>query len=392
MSEMNSNEDDLPQAVTGSKRQILIAYVLAYRAPDYIRSQCLVRALDQSPDIELLVARNRSTGILRYLETWRALRQLRNTHSPDVYILGFRGHEIFWLVRWLIGNKPLVFDALMSPSASLREERKGGLLGRLLAPLINRFERGILRNADLVLTDTRQHALFYETHFSLRTEHILAIPVGAVETAISSQTIPQPEIKHAPFSVLFYGSMLPLHGIDVIVSAAALLTDLPIRFDFIGGKDKQSQQLHSQCAAHGVSQYTHRKWVPMTRLLEHEIPRADICLGGPFGNTPQAQRVVTSKSSQGLALGKATVIGSIDEGYGFIDKCNCLLVPQADAPALAAALRWCYENRECLHAIGMRGKQLYADKLSVASIASALIPALQHLADSDSITNRESLQ
>jgi len=392
MSEMNPIENNLPPAVIGSKRPIRLAYVLAYRAPDYIRSQSLLRALDKCPGIELLVARNRSTGMLRYLETWRALRQLRKAHNLDVYLLGFRGHEMFWPVRWLIRGKPLVFDALMSPSAALREENNAGVLGRLLAPLVNRFERGILQRANLVLTDTRQHALFYEAQFGLQKENILAIPVGAVETCVSSQTPTEAEIKQAPFSVLFYGSMLPLHGIDVIVAAAAQLTDVPIRFDFIGGKPRHARQLHRLCAAHGVTRYTHRQWVPMSRLVEYEIPHANICLGGPFGDTPQAQRVITSKSSQGLALGKATVIGSINEGYGFIDKYNCLLVPQADASALAAALRWSYENQGSLHAIGARGKRLYVEKLSIASIASALIPALQRLVDSNPTASRETVQ
>ena len=376
---MNSTQDNFHTTVIGPKRSYQLAYVLAYRAPDYIRSQSLLRALGNCTGIELLVARNRSTGIKRYLETWRALRQLRKTHTPDIYVLGFRGHEMFWPVRWLTRGKPLVFDALMSPSAALREENKAGLFGRLLAPLLGHFERGILRRADLVLTDTQQHVEFYVAHFGLLQDKVLAIPVGAMETSASTDSSAAPAAANAPFNVLFYGSILPLHGVDVIVAAAAQLTDLPIRFDFIGGSARQAQRLQHLCAAHGVTQYSHRRWVPLDRLVGSEIPCTDLCLGGPFGGTPQARRVITSKTSQGLALGKATVIGAIDQDCGFIDKYNCLLVPQADASSLAAVLRWAVAHREALAAIGQRGQALYRERLSVQTITQQLCPALQRV-------------
>lgn len=379
MSRKNRHQHDLPAAVLGPKRPTQLAYVLAYRAPDYIRSQSILRALGNCSQIELLVARNRSMGIKRYVETWRALRQLRRAHAPDIYMLGFRGHEIFWPIRWLTRGKPLVFDALMSPSAALREENKAGWLGRLLAPLMRHLERSILQHADLVLTDTAQHAAFYETQFGLPKEKVLVIPVGAVETGTSSETMEEIEAAETSFSVLFYGSMLPLHGIDTIVSAAAQLRDLPIRFDFVGGNARQAQRLQDLCATYRVTCYTHRFWVPLDELIAVDIPRANLCLGGPFGGTPQARRVITGKTSQCLALGKATIIGAIYEDTGFLDKHNCLLVPQADATALAATLRWSFAHRDVLPSIGQRGQALYHERFSVHCIAQQLIPALLKL-------------
>lgn len=368
-----------PQQNSTTRRTLKLVYVLAYRAPDYIRSQSLLQALSGCPDIELLVVRNRITGIGRYIEAWRALRRLLKTHAPDVYILGFRGYEIFWPVRWLARRKPLVLDALMSPSAALRGENKAGWLGRLLAPAMHCLERSILHHADLVLTDTAQHAAFYETQFGLPKKAILALPVGAVETSALSKVTKEIGAPETGFSVLFYGSMLPLHGIDTIVSAAAQVSDLPIRFDFVGGSAQQAQRLQNLCSTYGVTRYTHRAWVPLSELIAIDIPRADLCLGGPFGGTPQARRVITGKTSQCLALGKATIIGTIDEATGFLDRDNCLLVPQGDAAALATALRWSFNHRDMLLDIGHRGQALYNERLSVHRIAQQLVPALLKL-------------
>ena len=366
-------------AITTHKRALRVAYILAYRAPRYIRSLSLQRALGNCPGIELLLACNHSSGLARYVETWRALRQLRRAHAPDLYILGFRGHEMFWPVRWLTRGKPLVFDALMSPSAALHEENKAGFLGRLIAPLLGVLERGILRRADLVLADTQQHVAFYIGQFGLAQDKLLAVPVGAVEANASADLTATPAAADAPLSVLFYGSMLPLHGIDVIIAAAAKLADWPIRFDFIGGSARQARRLQRLCATQGVTRYTHRRWVPLDELVGADIPRADVCLGGPFGGTPQARRVVTGKTSQSLALAKATVIGAIEEDSGFLDKDNCLLVPQADATALASALRWCAAHRDALPAIGQRGQALYRQRFSVQVITQQLCPLLERL-------------
>ncbi|MDE2187675.1 MAG: glycosyltransferase [Betaproteobacteria bacterium] len=371
-------ESGTDPTITTNKRALRVAYVLAYRAPHYIRSLSLQRALGNCSRIELLSARNHSSGMARYVETWRALRQLRKTHAPDLYILGFRGHEMFWPVRWLTRGKPLVFDALMSPSAALHEENKAGFLGRLIAPLLGALERGILRRADLVLTDTPQHVAFYIRQFGLTQDKLLAVPVGAEEPNVAVNLAATPAAD-APLKVLFYGSMLPLHGIDVIIAAAAKLADSPIRFDFIGGSARQARRLRRQCAMQGVTRYTHRRWVPMDELVDAEIPSADVCLGGPFGGTPQARRVVTGKALQSLALAKATVIGAIDEASGFLDKDNCLLVPQADPTALAAALRWCAAHRDALTSIGERGQALYRQRFSVQIITQQLCPALERL-------------
>lgn len=369
-------QNDSPR--TGSVKgntTLRIGYILCYRDPNYIRSHSLLQALRANPEITVTVACNTHKGLRRYVETWLALRRIRKSRAPDIYVLGFRGHEIFWAIHMMIHGKPLIFDAMMSPYAALCEENKAGLLGKLLAPIVYRMERRILQRSHLVLTDTRLHASYYARTFSIPQAKLCTLPVGAIES--TPNTALKIGAAAKPFSVLFYGSFLPLHGVPVIAAAAALLKDLPIRFDFIGGNAKQAQQLQQQCAQRDVTRYTHRQWVPLEQLLQSEIPHAGLCLGGPFGGTAQARRVVTGKASQCLALSKATVIGRIEEDYGFVDRVNCLLVEQADANALADAIRWAYENRAQLFDIGQQGRLLYDARLSIKVIAERLLPRLR---------------
>ena len=362
---------------------VRICYALAYRDPSYVRSQSLLAALARISGVEVILAINRARGPLRYLQMLRQLLRIRREKCPDLYLLGFRGHEIAWLVRSLTRGRPLVLDAMMSPYLALAEERKLGGLGALLAPLWRPIEAHALRNADLILTDTPLHAQAYEQLFGIAPQRILAVPVGAFEPA--QPVAPQPvRAVGEPLTVLFYGSFLPLHGVDVIAEAAARVRDLPLRFRFIGGQLQQVRALHATCARHGVTAYSHTAWVPITELIEREIPAADLCLGGPFGGTPQARRVITGKTSQCLALGRATVVGRIEADDGLVDRENCLLVPQADPNALAAALRWAHVHRERLPAIAAAGRVIYAQRLSIDAIDRALVPALRDLAAASS--------
>lgn len=280
---------------------------------------------------------------------------------------------------------PLVFDAMMSPSTALAEEGKAGLIGKLLAPIFFRLERQMLMAADVILTDTEAHAGLYVRRFAISRDKIVVLPVGAIEpnSPATSDAGSKPYAATEDFSVLFYGSMLPLHGVQVILDAAQKLTDLPIRFDFVGGSAAQARRLRGGCVSRGLHRFTHRPWLALDQLVGEAIPNADLCLGGPFGGTPQAGRVVTTKTAQALALGKAAVVGEGEEQIGFVDRFNCLLVPQADPAALAAAIRWAYDNRSELPAIGKRGRDLYREKLSVAIIARRFCEVLDRLMKHD---------
>jgi len=361
-----------------------VCYVLAYRMPDYIRTRSLLQALKELDNVNLLTAINRPTGWLRYLDTLWQLLKVRVQHNPDCYILGFRGHEMFWPVKLITLGKPLIFDSLMSPYNALVDEGKHGAIGSFIGRFVYHLEKSILRQADHVLTDTELHVEYLTKIFFLKGRHVSALPVGAVESEIKdvgtgycSADGSNSSSHEKCLEVIFYGSYLPLHGMPVMLEAAARVRDKPIHFTFIGGRGAGLTSFNETVARMKLEKVSHIAWVPYEQLLRSAIPKADLCLGGPFGNTTQSRRIVTGKSSQCLAQGKATVIGIVDEDVGFIDKHNCLLVRQGDPQALADALTWAAQNRERLEEIGVRALSLYRERLSIRCIGDKLKNILQ---------------
>jgi glycosyltransferase involved in cell wall biosynthesis len=357
---------------TTCKRKI--CYILSYRQPNYVRTTSLLQALRQLDNVTLFTAINQRTGFIRYFDTLWQLITIRWRHNPDYYLLGFRGHEIFWLVKLITLGKPLIFDSLLSPTASLLEENKFGKLGVIGGKFLFFLERIMLHQADHLLTDTQLHANFLCTYFQLPSQKISPLPVGADETW---QASPPRQSRTTPLEILFYGSFLPLHGMSIMLEAAARLKDKPIHFTFIGGTGKNLREFNKLKTNLGLhEQVTHLNWVTFDTLHKHYLANADLGLGGPFGNTPQARRVVTGKTSQFLAMAKPTIIGAIAEPIGFLDKQNCLLVPQGNIEALVQAIEWAYLHPEELKRIGQAGLQLYQTTLSITQIAQRLTTVL----------------
>ncbi len=347
-----------------------VCYILSYYSPEYVRTTTLVEALLKIDDVRLLQARNTARGIIRYVQTLCKLIKIRLRYNPDYYILGFRGYEIFWFVRIIAMHKILIYDHLMSPYDSLLNEKKKISPGGFLDFLVYRYERWVLYHANIVLTDTSSHKAYFSRLFHLPLEKIHAIPVGADEKLFNPAvcpSVPPPE----KFEVLFYGSFLPLHGVDIILQAALILKEEPIHFLLIGGNRVDLTDFHKtidHCQLHNVS---HQNWIDFTEL-PGLIRHAAIGLGGPFGKTGQGRRVITGKTFQFMAMGQPVIIGETDEEAGFIDKKNCLIVPQGNAEALAQAINWASNHRHELGGIGKRGRQLYLEKFSIDNIKNRM--------------------
>ncbi|MEZ4646187.1 MAG: hypothetical protein R3E31_26280 [Chloroflexota bacterium] len=95
--------------LAGVKR-IRVCYILSYYFPAYVRSQTIIDGLRKIPEVEVYTAVNTTTNFWRYAQTCINLLKIRIQHQPDQYILGFRGYELYWLIRLLTIGRPLIFD------------------------------------------------------------------------------------------------------------------------------------------------------------------------------------------------------------------------------------------------------------------------------------------
>lgn len=359
-----------------------IAVITCYFDPNHVRARSIRAAIKANKNVRTILVQNQHRGLLRYPEVAWKLLKLRFTDKPDVWVLTFRGQEILPLVLLLAWNKPVVFDELVIPLAYAKDEGHKRSFSITVHHLLARMSalpyKYWLRRCCFIVADTLPHAELSARLSQVNFRHYRVIPVGTDEAVLKGATYLKYQPENGPFEVLFCGNMKSLYGLQYVLEAALTLKNrADINFSIIGGKRQSAAAVEAarQAGAH----VSYQKFLPFEKLPK-AIARAGLCLGGHFGNTPQAQHAVSGKAYQYLACAAPTVIGISEASEPFFkDKLNALIVPQANASALVKVIVWAVDNPTELVKIGQAGRRLYEREFSSAVIAAKFSDLLDEL-------------
>jgi glycosyltransferase involved in cell wall biosynthesis len=362
-----------------------VAIITCYKYPDYGRAVSLRAALMSTKSFQTIVIKNSYHGLLRYPEVLIKTCKAKLRDRPDMYLITFRGYEILPFVLLLAQGKPVILDELVNPLEVVHEHQlhKRKLKGRVMAlwSVFAGIYRWLLRRCELVIADTTAQATYSSKLSGIPISRYRVIPVGADERIFKPvMHRHDQQSAQSKFTVLYYGSMVPLHGLSYVLGAARLLKDRPdINFLLVGGNSHTVQQIDDarQSGAH----IDYLKWIEPNKLPA-VIAGASLCLGGPFGNTKQSQLVITGKTYQLLASAAPVLIGKtkvLEANKLFSDKVNCLMVPQANPKAIVEAIIWAEAHASELETIGHAGNKLYNQHFSESVISFKLVTSLKEL-------------
>ena len=307
----------------------------------------------------------------------RLLKRYTEIGDYDVMVVGYAGHFDIFLAKLLtiFSRKPLVFDALLSLTETIIEDR--GLVPRnsLLTRLVYLVDKYSCHLADLVLLDTEAHIRHFQQDFGVRLDKLRRVPVGADEVYCRGPSPPPPLLagEGNPFRVVYFGQYIPLHGVNYIVEAAKILEEDPgIRFELVG--DGQTYGEASSLAERlQVKNVTfHRAWLSPEDLIADHIITADVCLGA-FGDSPKARRVVPIKVFVALAMGKPVITGDSPAAREMLTHgTDAILCEMADPGALAQAILLLKRNRLLREKIAKEGYASFQNKFSSRVIGATV--------------------
>lgn len=266
-----------------------------------------------------------------------ALRVCRiNRQDPRVTYVPYPAPFLLWWLSWVPRRwRPtLVADAYISIWDSAARDRalmgSGGFVGRLL----RMFEGRALRTANAVLVDTVENRRWMIAEFRLDADAVFAIPLAIEDTPLLD--VPPRRVNGA-LRVLYIGTFVPLHGIDVLVAAVRTVAPAAgIHFHFIGdGQD--ADKVETLLTIGDVRITWERGWIDHRRIVE-QLAGCDVCLG-VFGGPNKAARVLPFKLYLALAAGRAVVTQdqySLPEGVPAPPFSTCAPDPQLIAEHLTA--------------------------------------------------------
>jgi glycosyltransferase involved in cell wall biosynthesis len=249
-------------------------------------------------------------------------------------------------------------------------------------------DRWAFRYSDFIIADTQAHKEYYCREFGLDASKIAVLAIGFDDRVFSKalgNIRPTDQAAGAPFTVLFFGSFLPLHGADDVIEAARLVSeaDRTVRFRFIGsGQTLRFTQ--SRAAKYGLANVDFEGWLSQSDLAERVARTADVCLG-IFGRTEKADRVVPHKVFQAMALGKPVITArtpAVEEF--FIDRENILLCRKKDPPSLAEAILELKRDTALRERIAQKGHEMVWQKYHPNALGAVLRDILEKTANKDS--------
>ncbi len=293
---------------------------------------------------------------------------------PDVLILAEFNQSLALPARRLAQRLgiPLVIDAFTPVYDSAVHDRAVTGPRSLAALRYWLIDWLAVRLGDRVLVDTGQHRDYFIHAFGARADVLRVIPVGAPHEWLAAAP---PLHGGAGLLASFYGTFIPLHGIDTILRAAHRLADRPdIRFE-ITGRGQTFTAMRALAGDLALENVSFLDPVPPGDLPAR-AGRGDLALG-IFGTTAKAARVVPNKVYQMLALGRPVITADSPAlREMFAPGEDLAVVPPGDPRALAEQIAALAGDPARRAALAQTGRRHIEEAYTEAALGRRLLDAL----------------
>jgi glycosyltransferase involved in cell wall biosynthesis len=347
-----------------------ILYVGSYDK-NYSRNRIILKGLVKN-GVEVLQ--------LPYARYFSKLLELfrRCNADYDVMVVGFPGHfdVPFASLQAKRSRKPLIFDVFVSIYDTIIIDRRLTAKGSLKSYFYFYLDKFDCMLADKILLDTNEQINYFSEEFGVKKEKFRLLRLGADDDVFYPQ---EPAGTCDGFRVTFYGTFIPLQGVEYIVKAAKLLeSETDIKFEILGNGQtfnsvytlSKSLNLHNIAFLNELVRYEE---------LPGFIAKADVSLG-IFGDTPKAMRVVPNKAYETLAMGKPLLTGDTPAAREILtNQRDCLLCDMANPEAIAGSILSLKDDDRLRERIAKNGYQLFIKKFSTQMIGEEMKKLLEQL-------------
>ncbi len=280
-------------------------------------------------------------------------RRLRRRFHPEAVLV----QDVFFPLH----------EALVGDRGVLRE---GGLPARF----VRAVERSSYLASDALLIDTAAHGDSLSARYSVPRQRVEPVWAGSTFPPAPEPVNPGP--AGGPFRVVFVGTYIPLHGVEVILEAARRLRAEPgIRFEVVGSGQVRERVL-SRCREEELANVAFRDWVAAGDL--RDLYRCHDLGLGIFGTTEKAASVIPIKVFDLCAAGVPFVTADtpgVREAFRHGE--NAWLVPSGEPEALARAILHLRAHPELRKSLAHAGHRTARECFSPHAIGRQVLRAIE---------------
>lgn len=313
---------------------------------------------------------------IRYLKVLFKFMCNKNKDFELIFI-GFLGQPLVPIIKKL-SSKPIIFDVFLSTYDTMCFDRKKIKPESIGGRFFYWLDKHSCELANIVVLDTNAHIEYFVNTFNLNKNKFQRIFVGADESIFYPIDIDRNDNL---FRVFYFGTYLPLQGIDYIIQAAKILECYEdIEFTIVG-KGIEYNKIINYVQELDVKNIRFIDWIPYEEL-PMEIAKTDICLGGHFSNIDKGKRVISGKTYIFIAMKKAVVVGdNLANGELFKHKKNAMLVEMGNADALAKGILELKMDKDLRKRIAENGFLTFKKICSLTMIGEEIKQTLKLLID-----------
>ncbi|HLP43635.1 MAG TPA: glycosyltransferase, partial [Fibrobacteria bacterium] len=278
--------------------------LLGHHELDYPRNRSVREALEAGG---FRVVECRSTAPFPFRHLILAAKLLSKGRGCGWVFVTEGGHRLvpFAKLAARLSGKRLAFDPFTSRYNTRIEDRRLHDPRSLEALLCRWQDWSSTHCADLLFFDTFEHMEYFRGRYGFSAPWAV-LPVGVDEKVFRPAPPGAPPARPSgdPFRVLFYGTYIPLQGVEHVVEAAARLAREGIEVTLVG-RGQTYAEVRARADAVGLPPSAFAEPVPPEEL-GRMLHRTEIALG-IFGDTVKAASVVPNKVVQAAAAGRPLV-------------------------------------------------------------------------------------
>lgn len=272
---------------------------------DYLRNTQEIEELQAVASEVKVIGSYSKNYLVRVLTVYFGLLTTSMKAFDSVFV-GFSPQLVIPVWFWKFRKNQVYIDFFISMYDTFVMDRQKFAPNSIVAKVFRVLDTFTLKKAHHVIVDTKAHGDYFVEEFGVDADKMQVMYLKADTSIFYPREIEKRSEIKGKFEVLYFGSVLPLQGVEIVIEAARKLANKKdIHFTIIGPIKDKMEKFESD-----TIEYI--DWLSQPDLATY-IAMSDLCLAGHFNKEiGKAKRTIPGKAYIYEAMERPMILGEND--------------------------------------------------------------------------------